>query len=86
MKITKSQLRQIIKEEVSKVLNETRTPMEILKDTMKYIQDNKMTPYWAERADEIASSADLTYEKVNDFNDEVKSQEGQDQEYDPYFG
>ena len=86
MKITKTQLRQIIKEEVSKVLNETRTPMEILKDTMKYIQDNKMTPYWAKEAQKLASSADLTYEKVNDFNAEVKSQEGQDQEYDPYFG
>lgn len=40
MKITKSQLRQIIKEEVSKVLNEAwKNPMEFLEHTIRIVED-----------------------------------------------
>ena len=39
MKITKTQLRQIIKEEVSKVLSEAMSPMEQLDHTIKIIED-----------------------------------------------
>jgi len=39
MKITKTQLRQIIKEEVSKVLSEAISPMELLDQKIKIIED-----------------------------------------------
>ena len=39
MKITKTQLRKIIKEEVSKVLSEESSPMEQLEHTIKIIED-----------------------------------------------
>ena len=39
MKITKTQLRKIIKEEVSKVLSEEKSPMEQLDHTIKIIED-----------------------------------------------
>jgi len=82
MKITKTQLQQIIKEEVSKILN--MTPMERLEGIKKTIKDNNMTAYWVNRADELAKSSDLTMAKVAEFSAEVRSHIDQEEEYNPF--
>jgi len=82
MKITKSQLQQIIKEEVSKILN--MTPMERLEGVKKMIKDNNMTAYWVKEADKLANSSDLTMAKVAEFSARVRSQIDQEEEYNPF--
>ena len=82
MKITKTQLQQIIKEEVSNILN--MTPMERLEGIKKTIKDKKMTAYWVNRAEELAKSSDLTMAKVAEFSKEVRSHLDQEEEYNPF--
>ena len=82
MKITKTQLQQIIKEEVSKILN--MTPMERLEGIKKKIKDNKMTAYWVKQAEELENSPDLTMAKVAEFSARVQSHIDQEEEYNPF--
>ena len=82
MRITKTQLQQIIKEEVSKILN--MTPMERLEGVKKMIEDNDMTAYWVNRAKKLENSSDLTMAKVAEFSAEVRSHIEQEEENNPF--
>ena len=53
MKITKSQLKQIIKEELSAVLNETEAPENIIATIASYLMKTEETLATVEQAEEI---------------------------------